>query len=223
MSDVKKFVEKLPFWDNLSTPEKEFVIGNAEIQDCNKGEMLFSGKDSCLGMLYLISGEIRVNIISEDGREISLFRIKPGEVCVLSASCVMHQITFETSMSVESDTEILVLDTAHFAKLADQNIYVRCFMYELAAERFSQVMWVLQQIVFSRFDKRLASFLVEQVKDGKALEIIMTQDEIAKNVNSAREVVTRMLKNFSEDGYVELKRGKIIVRDLNALSKIAEV
>lgn len=216
-------IERLPYWDALDENERKLLRGSAVLRRYESGSMLYGGCDgeSCFGMVYIVSGEIRAYILSEEGREITLFRLGDGECCVLSASCVISQISFETQMAVTRDAELLIVPSSVFGRLAESNIKVRCFLYELATERFSTVMWVMQQILFSRFDKRLASFFLDQYDKTGLKEIRMTQEQIAQNVNSAREVVARMLKQFAADGLIENRRGRIILKDTDGLLKIA--
>ncbi len=214
---------RLPFWASLSEEEKQTVRAAALRRRFRAGSYLHgnSGEgESCFGMILLLSGEVRAFILSEEGREITLFRLKEGDTCVLSASCVITQIRFETLMTVSRDAELLVVPTGTFGKLSEENIYVRCFLYEMATERFSQVMWVLQDILFSRFDRRLASYLLSEYRRTGSAEIHMTQQEIARNVNSAREVVARMLKQFAADGLVENRRGVILLKNPAALEEL---
>ena len=185
-----------------------------------KGSYIYSGDKDCLGLLYLTSGEIRTYLLSDEGREVTLFRLYPTEVCVLATSCVISQISFETHMTAQKDTEVLIIPAGMVSILKEQNIYVRCFLYELATQRFSDVMWSMQQILFQGLDRRLANFLIaEQARVGSDT-IRMTHEQIALHISSAREAVARILKQFSEEGLVELKRGAIILCDREALAKL---
>ena len=216
-------LEKLPYWDSLDDGEKKAVMNTAVVNHYGKGSVLHGNSDegfSCLGMIYMISGELRAYILSEEGREITLFRLCEGDSCVLSASCVISQIDFETMLTATTEADILIIPTAVFGKLTRENIHVRCFMYELATERFSTVMWVMQQILFNRFDQRLAAFLLSKYRRSGIPEIRMTQEEIAQHINSAREVVARMLKQFALDGFVDNRRGSIVLKDIQGLEKI---
>jgi len=217
---ISECVTELPYWNDLSKTEKQYTEENAFLHFFQKNEMLRSGGSLCVGMIHVISGGIRVFILSEEGREITLYRLKAGDNCVFSSSCVISQLSFETELMAEDDTEVLIVPSGIFKQLTDDNINVRCFMYRLITERFSQVMWVLQSIIFLRFDKRLAGFFLEEINKTGSLEIHMTQEEIAQSVNSAREVVTRMLRQFASDGIVELKRGCIIVKDRQKLEQL---
>lgn len=216
----KEVVEKLPYWQHLSDEEKQFVKERVVVRDFSKGEMVHGYGSSCLGTAYVLDGELRVFILSEDGREITLFRLGKGASCVLSASCIIKQITFETHMVAESDCRLLVLGSAAFDRLSERNIYVKCFLYEVAAERFSSVMWAMQQILFLKMDRRLATFLLAQYDKSGDKTIHMTHEQIAVQISSAREVVARMLKRFEADGLVSLGRGAIILKDIQSLRKI---
>lgn len=214
------YPEQFPFWSNLNENEKNLVLRSTVIRNYAKGTDIYGYKDSCLGMIYIISGNIRVYILSDEGREITLFRYGNGNSCVLSSSCVIEQITFDTHMKAESDCQLMILNSGTFGKLTEQNIFVRCYMYETLSERFSSVMWVMQQILFAKFDSRLASFLISEYERTGSLEIRMTHEQIAQYVNSAREVVARMMKRFSSDGLVELKRGTVILKNTTELKKL---
>ena len=213
-------LEKLPFWDKLSKNQREYTEQNTVVRKYEKGSSVFACGSTCLGTTYIINGSVRVYINSEEGREITLFRIRKDEVCMLSASCVINQISFDTHMEAEENCDILIINSSAFRRITEENIYVRCFMYELMTERFSSVMWTMQQILFSKFDRRLAAFLVDEYERTGSKKIHMTHEDIAKQVNSVREVTSRMLKRFASDGYIEIGRGFIIIRDIDALKKI---
>lgn len=216
MTDID-YLKKLPFWDKLTDREKEFVQLNSNIQQYSKEKIIFNSGSECLGMSMVLSGELRTCVISEEGREITLYRLQKGELCVLTASCVVNQITFETQMSASADCSLLVMSAGAFEALMKQNIYVRCFIYELLCERFSSVMWTMQMILFKGYDRRLASFLVGEYERTGTKTINMTHEQIAQYTNSAREVVARMLKRFAGEGLVEFKRGKITLTDIASL------
>lgn len=217
-----QYLKELPFWKTLSDHEKEYTKNNTTLTRYDAGKLLYDGGDNCLGLIYVVQGNVRVYIISEEGREITLFRLGEKEDCVISASCVISQLTFETIMKADTNSELLILNSNALQKLAKRNSYVNSYMYERITERFSQVMWVMQEIVFKRFDQRLAKFFIEEYERTGKKEIRMTQEEIAERVNSAREVVARMLRQFSRDGLVESKRGCIVLRNIDSLRSLNE-
>lgn len=217
---TEDFLFMLPYWDKLTPQEKDIVLQNAVIRKYNSGSHIHSCDRQCLGMIYILSGCVRTYILSEEGREITLFRFRENDSCVLSSSCVISQITFETNMDAETDCEILIVNASVFGKLKENNIYVRCYMYEALSERFSSAMWTMQQILFEKLDKRLASFLIDEYERTDSQEIPMTHEQIAVQINSAREVVARMMKRFSSEGLVEMKRGKVILKNINGLEEL---
>lgn len=217
---MENILNKLPFWTSLTEQEKEILRKSAVIRRYEKGSFIHSSDRDCLGMLFIISGEIRTYILSDEGREITLFRLYPNDLCVLSASCVISQISFDTQMTARQDTEVLIIPPNITALLKEQNISVRCFLYEQATERFSEVMWAMQQILFKGLDQRLAAFLVEECERTNSNTVRMTHEQIARNISSAREAVARMLKQFTQDGLVELKRGEIIIKDTDELKRL---
>ena len=217
---MESVLERLPFWKLLTDSEKELVQQNAVIRLYKKGTRVYSSERECLGMLFVMQGEMRAYLLSEEGREVTLFRIYPNDLCVLSASCVISQISFDTQMSAQKDTEALIIPPNIVLFLKEKSLSVRCFLYELATKRFSDVMWAMQQILFKRLDQRLALFLMQESQRLGTDTIHMTHEQIAQQISSAREAVARMLKQFSEDGLVELKRGAIRLLDQKGLKAL---
>ncbi len=213
-------LEQLPFWKELTEREREVIRRSAVVRRYEKGALIHSSDQECLGMLLVLSGEIRTYLLSDEGREVTLFRLYEGALCVLSASCVISQITFDTQMAAQRETEVLLIPAGIIAAIKEQNLSVRCFLYELATQRFSDVMWAMQQILFKGLDRRLAGFLLEESTRTGSLTIRMTHEQIAQHISSAREAVARMLKSFAEDGLVELKRGAITLRDVERLKRL---
>ena len=213
-------LHQLPFWTKLTNMEREILLQGTFIRHYEKGSFVHSSDNECLGMLLILSGEIRTYLLSEEGRDVTLFRLYPGELCMLSASCVISQITFDTQMIADPDTEVLIIPANIIAALKEQNLHVRCFLYELATKRFSDVMWAMQQILFKGLDRRLAEFLLSEAARTGSDTIRMTHEQIAQHISSARETVARMLKRFAEDGLVELKRGAITLRDTDGLNRL---
>lgn len=220
VTKMESVLERLPFWKLLTDSEKELVQQNAVIRRYKKGTRVYSSERECLGMLFVMQGEMRTYLLSEEGREVTLFRIYPNDLCVLSASCVISQISFDTQMSAQKDTEALIIPPNIVLFLKEKNLSVRCFLYELATKRFSDVMWAMQQILFKRLDQRLALFLMQESQRLGTDTIHMTHEQIAQQISSAREAVARMLKQFSEDGLVELKRGAIRLLDQKGLKAL---
>lgn len=210
----------LPFWKNLTDWQQKDVISNTQIIHYKKGQTLPFQEQECIGIMAILHGRIRVYISSLEGREITLYRMEDKDVCVLSASCVLQSIDFDIHIDAEEDCEILLLSSVTFAKLMEENIHVELFSYKMVSERFSDVMWAMQQILFMSFDKRLASFLLEEVTRNKTNELVITHEQIARHLGSAREVVSRMLKYFEKEGYLILSRGTITILDKRGLQSL---
>lgn len=215
-------LQALPFWDHLTPQEAEEARNGARIAHYDKGAIVHGCNGQCLGLISICSGKLRACMLSEDGREIALYRLLPGDACVLAASCVIRQITFDVQLVADEETEMLVINANTFKRLTQKNIYVECCLYKLATERFSDVMWSMQQLLFISFDKRLAQHLWEE--SGHAQHPIhATHEQMARDTGAARETVTRMLRNFAEDGIVELGRGTVSIINAEKLKKLALV
>ncbi len=211
---------RLDFWDKLSESEINLLENNIANVSYNKGFNLHSTDSECLGVLLIKNGGLRVYILSEDGREITLYRLSPGDVCVLSASCIINSITFDVHIDAESDTDAYLINIGTFSKLSNQNVYVENFAYKNTNERFSDVMWAMEQILFMSFDKRLAIFLLDEITKTNSNELHLTQEQIAKYIGSAREVVSRMLKVFQSESILEQSRGSIHIIDKEKLREL---
>lgn len=218
--EIDLISKSLSFWDKLTEYEKNLIISDCKVVHFNKGNNIYYGGNECIGVIIVKNGTIRTSITSEEGKEITLYRIESKDVCILSATCVLETIDFDVSISAETDCDIIQISSTVFSYIYLKNIYVELFSYKLATERFSEVMWTMQQILFKSIDKRLATFLIEEVKKTNSLDIKITHEQIAVNLGSAREVISRMLKYFSEEGYVKLSRGVIHVTDKKALMSI---
>ena len=217
---ISQILTKLPFWGNLSPDEKTIVSQRALTKRFAKGQLVSSNTSSCLGIVLIINGEIRIGLTSDEGREITLYRAHEGDICISTASCVIRQLTFDADVTAEKDTTVLVIPSSICARLMESNIHVRAFVFEKQTERYSQTVWAIQTMLFKRFDQRLASYLVSAYDRTGNDEIKKTQEEIARDVNSAREVVARMLREFSTRGLVKIKRGSIKLSDIEALRNI---
>ena len=215
--------QKLPFWDRLSPAGQRELSANTMPYKYSAGQNIHSASNQCAGVLLVRSGELRTYIMSDDGREITLYRLSGGNVCILSASCILHQITFDIFIDAERDTEVLMINAAYFSRLLEQNVYAENFALKTAVDLFSEVMWTMEQILFMRFDKRLAIFLLDETSRTGNDTIGLTHEQIAKYMGSAREVVSRMLKYFEKEGIVKLSRGVVEMTDRARLKGIAGV
>ena len=217
---ISQILPKIPFWANLSSEEKAIVSQRVIKKRFNKNQIISSNSTACLGIIFILIGEIRISLISDEGREVTLYRAHAGEFCVSTASCVIHQLTFETIVTAEEDTTVLVIPSSITSRLMESNVHVRAFVFERETERYSQTIWAIQQMLFKKFDQRLAAYIIEAYQSTGKPEIKKTQEEIARDVNSAREVVARMLQEFAAKGLVEIRRGKIVLKNIEGLKKL---
>lgn len=224
MIDQKKdldFLEDtLSFWKDLNDSQRNNLSQAVMKKHFAVGESMRSNSDNCYGLFLIHSGQVRAYIISESGREITLYRLFERDVCIFSASCMMKNISFDIYIEVEKETDAYLIPTPVFHKLSDQSVAVQAFTNSLMASRFSDVMWIMEQALFTSFDKRLANFLIEQaaIEDSDTLQV--THEKIANDLGTAREVVTRMLKYFQNEGIVALRRGTIEITDRKKLESL---
>jgi len=211
---------KFDFISRLSQAEQEELFANTSQISYKKGHNIHSAENDCIGVLLVKSGELRAYILSEGGKEATLYRLYPGDVCILSASCLMHNITFDVFIDAEVDSEILLVSAGVFAKLQDSNIYVENFALSVMVDKFSDVMWAMEQILFKSFDSRLATFLLDESAKRGSDRIDLTHEQIAKYMASAREVVSRMIKYFEKEKLVTLHRGGLTITDKAGLRKL---
>ena len=209
-----------PFWERLSDTDRENLLRSTQAVHFERGENIHDGGE-CTGIILIKSGSLRIYILSEDGKEITLYRLFAGDVCVLSASCVLNSLTFDVFIDAEEESDCVVVGGCAFAELSERSSEVKIFALEAALSRFSDVMWVMQQILFMSFDKRLAIFLLNEISKHGGDTVRLTHEQIAKYIGSAREVVSRMVKYFSSEGIVESSRGGIRVLNKSRLRAIA--
>ena len=217
-----EFAEYLPIWDKLTPQQQESIRQVIEFRSVKKGTHIHDSSADCLGLVMVKSGQLRAYILSDDGREITIGRLFEYDVSLLSASCVMPDLQFNVMIEAEKDTEFWCLPACLFKNLIDESLAVSNFSRSLLSSNFSELMWLMEQIMWKSFDKRLAAFLLEetQLEESKVLKI--THEKIAAHMGTAREVVTRMLRYFQNEGMVKLTRGTIEITDekkLNMLNK----
>ena len=214
------YKEMFPFWNEISEKEKEYICQNSVDITYPKGTNLHDSTE-CSGVIFVRSGCLRVYMMSEEGKAITLYRLYKGDMCMLSASCVLQTITFDVFIDAEDDSECYIINGPAFSKISENNSKVKIFSLETAVSRFSDVMWVMQQILFMSMDKRLAIFLLDESARLGSEVITLTHEQITKYMGSAREVVSRMLKYFKNEGIVEVSRNGVKILDKKRLHSLA--
>lgn len=204
----------------LTDEDIAYLARNAVRRTYKKGDNIHGNAGICTGVIFVNSGNLRVYMLSDEGKEVTLYRLYENDFCMLSASCVLQSISFDVHVDAESDCDVYIVNPNAFKELMEKNVYLENFALNVAVGRFSEVMWALQQVLFMSLDKRLAVFLYDEyVRTGDPV-IHLTHEQIAKYIGSAREVVSRMLKYLSEEGIVEVARGGITIKDKSKLMSV---
>ena len=216
--DYQLLATHFPAWDKLSAKQQELLCQNATLLNAPKNSSLNTSIEGCSGVLIIKAGTLRAYTLSEEGKEITFYRLQTGDICLLSASCVLPNITLDIFIETLSDCDLIQIPPCIFAKIMRENIYLENITYKLSTKRLCAVICAMQQMMFTSFDKRLASFLLTETTHNN--EIAMTHEQIAKLLGTAREVVSRMLKSFARKNYVKLTRGKVTILNQQALKQI---
>ena len=211
--------EIFPFWNEIPESDRAFICRQSFALTYPKGTNIHDGNE-CSGVIFVRSGSLRLYMMSEDGKDITLYRLHKGDMCMLSASCVLQTITFDVFVDAEETSECYVISGPAFAEVSSRNPQIKIFALETAVSRFSDVMWVMQQILFMSMDKRLAIFLSDESARTNSDTVTLTHEQIARYMGSAREVVSRMLKYFANEGIVEVSRKDIKILDKKRLRKL---
>ena len=206
-----------PVWAQLSAQQQNKLSASIVARDVKKGSALHSGSSECTGLLLVREGQLRAYILSDEGREVTLYRLFDRDICLFSAACIMRSIQFEIMIEAEKDTSLWVIPAETYQDIMAESAPLSNFTNEIMASRFSEVMWLMEQIMWKSFDKRLAGFLLEESALEGSPVLKLTHDSIAKHMGTAREVVTRMLRYFQGEGMVKLSRGAVEITDEEAL------
>ena len=210
-----------PIWDQLTPAQQELLAASASKAQGTKGTVLHNGSADCLGLLLVCSGQLRAYILSDEGREITLYRLFERDMCLFSASCMLQSIQFDIQIEVEKDAEFWIIPPDVYKSLMEQSPAVANYTNEVMSARFSEVMWLMEQVMWKSFDKRLAAFLVEETSLEGSRQLKITHEMIGNHLGSAREVVTRMLRYFQSEGMVRLSRGTVEVTDEKKLEELS--
>ena len=220
--ELTDYTDYLPFWKQLTPIQQQQIQKEITFRQAPKGTLLYGGLEECLGLILIRSGQLRAFLLSQDGREITLYRLLDRDVCLFSASCILHSIQFDITIEAEKDTEFWLIPPGVYKKITEESAAAANYTNELMSSRFSEVMWLMEQIMWKSFDKRLAEFLLSECDlEGSSL-LAVTHEKIANHLGTAREVVTRMLRYFQSEGFVKLSRGTVEVTDSKSLKELTE-
>ena len=216
------FASYFPIWSKL-TPSQQQLLGQAAgFRQVTKGTILHNGNLHCTGVLLVGSGQLRAHILSEDGREITIYRLFERDMCLLSAACMMNSIQFEIIITAEKDSSLWIIPPFVYKAVMTESAPLANYSNEIMASRFSDVMWLMEQVLWKSFDKRLAEFLLTEADIEGADCLKITHEAIGNHMGNPREVVTRMLRYFQNEGMVKLSRGTIEITDREKLNTLVE-
>ena len=216
-----EFSQCFPIWNKLTADQQQRLRDVTELQKIPSGTVVHDGSPECKGMVLVKSGQFRAYLLSEEGREVTICRFFEMDICLFSASCVMPNMMFDVFIEAEKDTEIWVIPACMYQNLMDESLPLSNYSHALITNHFSEVMWLMEQIMWKSFDKRLAGFLVEEARIEETNALKITHEKIASHLGTAREVVTRMLRYFQSDGMVKLTRGTVELLDPKGLEKLS--
>lgn len=216
-----KFQDYFPIWNKLTTSQQELMTQAVSLRSVKKGEIIHSG-DDCAGLYLVKSGQLRAYILSDEGREITIYRLFERDICLFSASCMIQSIQFDITIEAEKETELWLIPVYVYKSIMADSATVANFTNELMATRFSDVMWLIEQVLWKSMDKRISAFLLEETSIEQTNTLKITHEDIANHIGTHREVVTRMLKYFQNEGMVKLSRGAIDVTDPDRLSDLSQ-
>ena len=217
-----EFMECFPIWKQLTPAQQELVAGSIVSRTAEKGTMVHNGSLDCSGLLLVKSGQLRAYILSDEGREITLYRLFERDICVFSASCIIRSIQFEVMIEAEKETQMWFVPPMVYKKLMEESAAVAGFTNEIMATRFTDVMWLMEQIMWKSLDKRVAAFLLEEAAIENTNQLKITHEAIANHLGTHREVITRMLHYFQSEGMVKLMRGTVEITDEEKLEQLQD-
>jgi len=216
------FANCFPVWDKLTAAQQQHLAARSELRTVKAGTVLHDGGAECLGLLLVRSGQLRAYILSDEGREITINRFFDMDLCVFSASCVMPNMQFNIMIEAEKDSQLWVIPACLYRNLMDESLAISNYSNNLMSNHFSELMWLVEQVMWKSFDKRLATFLLEESQLEDTTVLKLTHEKIANHMGTAREVVTRMLRYFQSEGLVTLTRGAVEVTDVKGLARLSD-
>jgi len=217
-----EFKKHFPIWDKLTSQQQKILSESVVSRSVKKGTVIHNGSLECTGILLVRSGQLRTYFLSEEGREITLYRMFDRDICALSAACIFSSMQFEVTIAAEKDSEIYIIPPYVYKSIMNESAPVANYTCEIMATRFSEVMWLIEQIMWKSLDKRVAGFLLEEASIEGSHRLRITHESIANHLGTHREVVTRMLRYFQSEGMVRLSRGAVEITDEDRLAELQD-
>ena len=217
-----EFSQYFTIWNKLTATQQDLVQSSLVYRKEPKGTILHNGSTDCSGLFLIKSGQLRAYILSDEGREITIYRLFDWDICLFSASCVLNSIQFEIIIEAEKDAEFWVIPPMVFKKLMDESAPMANYVNGIMGSRLSDMMWLMEQVMWKSMDKRIAAFLLEEATIEGTNELKITHETIANHLGTHREVVTRMLRYFQSEGLVQLSRGTVSIINKQGLDDLHE-
>lgn len=214
-----EFQSLFPVWNKLTAEQQKILLDSLYTRKVEKGTVLHDGTQ-CTGLFLIKSGQLRAYILSDEGREITIYRLFDRDICLFSASCMMRSIQFDITIEAEKDTEAWVIPVEVYQKLLEESAPISNYTTELMASRLSEAMWLIEKVLWKSLDKRVAAFLLDEAAIEQTDTLKITHEAIANHLGSHREVITRMLKYFQSEGVVSVSRGVVTITNTDKLSKL---
>ena len=217
-----EFSNYFPIWNKLTASQQALIQDSCVLRRATAGTILHNGSLDCLGLLLVQSGQLRAVMLSPEGREITIYRLFEQDICLFSASCVMRSIQFEITIEVEKDAELWIIPPDVYQTVMEESAAVANYTNEIMSSRFSEVMWLMEQVMWKSLDKRVAAFLLEEASIEGSSVLKITHEAIANHLGTHREVITRMLRYFQSEGMVRLSRGMVRLLDEDRLRQLQD-
>jgi len=217
------YIRQFDLWNGLTAAQRDKLISETRFARYKKGASVYRGALGGAGTLHVISGTLRVYILSEEGRELTLYFLRDGDVALLASTAVLASISCDIAIEATKNTELFVSETESVRDILSNNVEVRACAYEYAVVRLSEMLWKFQQMVFTSAERRLAKFLLTESARTAGDEIRLTHEKTAQYLGTAREVVSRLMRDFSQEGLVQTSRGCIHILNRVALQERAGI
>lgn len=216
-----ELAEFFPMWNELTPADRQALEGAAVEREARAGTILHNGSADCVGLLAVRSGQLRAYILSGEGREVTIYRLFERDICLFSAACMLSSVQFDVTIEVEKDASLWVIPTEVYRRVMEHSAALANYTNEIMATRFSEVMWLIEQVLWKSLDRRLAHFLLAESTLEETDTLRITHETIGRHMGTAREVVTRMLRYFQGEGLVKLSRGTVELSDRERLESLA--
>lgn len=217
-----EFQDCFPVWDRLSAEQQGRILENLTFRALPKGTVLHSGRMDCTGLLAVRSGQLRAYLLSDEGREITVYRLFDRDICLFSASCMLQSAQFDLTIAAEKDTELWIVPAEVYRSVMEASAAAANYTSEIMAARFSEVMWLVEQVLWKSMDRRVAAFLLEEAAIEGTARLSVTHEVIARHLGTHREVVTRMLRYLQSEGMVKCSRGAVELLDEKRLAALRD-